>query len=125
LHRIRGGTALSPDGTNLAVWDLVNSIVIYNVHNREAPDVVINVPQISPFDVTINVELDMIYVHGGQEILIGSNVGQPVLVNVAQRRVTGALEHSPGMSQHILIITCGCSKRNSRKCQHYRARGGL
>jgi hypothetical protein len=94
---------------------LVSSIVIYNVHDREAPDVVINVPQISPFDVTINVELDMIYVHGGQEILIGSNVGQPVLVNVAQRRVTGALEHSPGMSQYILI-TCNHSKRNSRKC---------
>jgi hypothetical protein len=116
---ISGGAALSPDGIHLAVWDLCQSIVIYNVHNRDAPETIISIPQISPFDNTINVELDMEFVNGGQDILIGSNVGQPVVVNVVQRRVTGMLEHSPSMS--LDILACDVSEISPSWGQHHSA----
>ncbi len=87
---------VSHDCTTLAAWNLKDGLDIYTLS-----------PSMRKYKETINLHdnlgentnvlLDVVFIHDDFDLLVGSNVGQPVIVNLRSHHVIQRLEHSPGM----------------------------
>ena len=93
IFRLRdpsGFSAISTDGTTLAAWNLYDGIDIYNIASRK--EHVDNVELPDAFSQ--NVFMNMACIHDDQDILVGSSVGKPMIINLATKKVTQVLAHS-------------------------------
>ncbi|KIY62233.1 hypothetical protein CYLTODRAFT_427060 [Cylindrobasidium torrendii FP15055 ss-10] len=88
--RRSGGAGLSPDGRFMACWSLCSNIYIYDLEQKQCVRA-IDVPQIvNDYD---NVELYVQYIHGGRDLVVGSNHGRPCIINLSEETVVEELLH--------------------------------
>lgn len=89
----------------MATWNLNGRIAIYSLQqgHRGLIDV-LDMPEVaSGID---NVLLDIAWVRGTSHLLIGSNVGQPVIVDLVSRKVVQRIKHAPGQSRTEMCCIC-------------------
>lgn len=83
----------------MAAWDLNRRVNIFSVRNDLLSLVdTIEVPEVA--NNMDNTLLDIQYIHGGKDILLGSNNGRPVIISVEKRRVVQTLKHTRGSSRY-------------------------
>ncbi|KAF9029668.1 hypothetical protein BDZ89DRAFT_1038424 [Hymenopellis radicata] len=89
-----GMSDVSHDCTSLAAWNLKDGLDIYTLSpSRRKYKETISLQD--NLGENTNVFLDVAFIHDDFDLLVGSNVGQPVIVNLRSHHVVQKLEHSP------------------------------
>ncbi|KAK7018757.1 hypothetical protein VNI00_018247 [Paramarasmius palmivorus] len=92
-----GMSAISPDCTHIAAWNLEDGVDIYAISRPESRGLKCTIPMLENFgpDAQAHVMLDVLFIHDGEDLLVGSSVGKPTILDFKTHRITQILEHSP------------------------------
>ncbi|KAK1235371.1 hypothetical protein PQX77_001407 [Marasmius sp. AFHP31] len=86
-------SALSPNSASIAAWNLYDGIDIYSTRRAYLRDIdTINFD--FPTSNDVNMTQDIQYIRAGKEILVGSNFGQPFIINATTKELAQVLDHT-------------------------------
>lgn len=97
-----GHSALSPDGTRLAAWNLAGTL---NIYDLKLQMMIKRIPIAGFSDLLYNKEVGVAWIHGGNGVVIGSNFGLAAVVDIGLETVVQLLQHSAG-NQHLRHLRC-------------------
>ncbi|KAF9008504.1 hypothetical protein BDZ89DRAFT_1048195 [Hymenopellis radicata] len=85
---------MSRDKSLMAAWNLNNGLDIYKfTQSKRELDRTISLGE--NLGENQNVILDVVFIHEDHDVLLGSNVGKPLIVNVRSHQIVQKLAHSP------------------------------
>ena len=96
-----GLSAISPDGTLIAAWNLYNGVDIYSLSERAPIDTFLMLDQ---FPDDGNILIDLHFINDGEDIVVGSSNGKPQIIDALTGTVRQTLYHSQSELSRVAVV---------------------